>query len=645
MKSSSNAQEPHRATLSSTDQSPQSSTMSQMKRRESIMGEVSGEKTRVLKTYRSKTTLDGLDYRGINGQEGWDTPRTKKRRLNTDGLTRVGSLPASSPLSLDAAKPGMGVQNDLDIDRDEVYKGSNTDGESTNTTFLQARQPQREIRASMCSQSSMLPPASKGTSFGQPEDQYSEGSTVPNTPIEFAQSTEVANATSGGMAATSSDRITTPTISAKSSGKQEDASIIDDVGGEIGEESISGKYDLRPPSSASEDVGQGEPPSADPNQNSTDYQVTPIYSSRLEKDVDDQDELALLSCKSAETCDQVPISKVTSKRKVIDDDVSSPDSAPVDLPPERYQPRPSRSRSNRAVDDLVLSIDYSKRPEGLAKGKRKAKRSKTTGDDDVVIDLEASRESISRETPRKDTALASRTEESGASNTKLSVPIVEVPTLVPVASPKNAIDETTVELHEPKRRRGRPKKQTLTDTEDNVAEMPTSESVAGVPVISILDDEKPEPEPEPVPPPPIKKGRKRQKSKEEPLGAETESFNKDTLSQSHNHPKGTIENIHPETDLRSSSNLAENLNKADINMIKQAPEEKPGSTLDDVREACELNPIPSESISLLEIEVPQTPKEKENQIPRGDGSVGKIRYRIGLSKKAYIPPLLKVFKR
>ncbi|KAI4233168.1 MAG: hypothetical protein LQ352_008276, partial [Teloschistes flavicans] len=57
-----------------------------------------------------------------------------------------------------------------------------------------------------------------------------------------------------------------------------------------------------------------------------------------------------------------------------------------DLPVEQYQPRPSRSRSARTMDDLIVPSDFSKRPEALAKkkekGKEKVKRGKSTAGDE-----------------------------------------------------------------------------------------------------------------------------------------------------------------------------------------------------------------------------------------------------------------------
>ena len=51
----------------------------------------------------------------------------------------------------------------------------------------------------------------------------------------------------------------------------------------------------------------------------------------------------------------------------------------IEVPKDQYQPRPSRSRGNHNDDGLIIPENFSKRPEDLVKGKRKAKnRRKTT---------------------------------------------------------------------------------------------------------------------------------------------------------------------------------------------------------------------------------------------------------------------------
>lgn len=70
---------------------------------------------------------------------------------------------------------------------------------------------------------------------------------------------------------------------------------------------------------------------------------------------------------------------ITKVVKDVPTDLGSDDIA-IGMPKEQYRPRPSRSRANAA--DLVAPVDFSKRPEAVAKTtvkpKRKNKRCKTT---------------------------------------------------------------------------------------------------------------------------------------------------------------------------------------------------------------------------------------------------------------------------
>ncbi|KAI9703749.1 MAG: hypothetical protein M1836_007519 [Candelina mexicana] len=75
---------------------------------------------------------------------------------------------------------------------------------------------------------------------------------------------------------------------------------------------------------------------------------------------------------------QEPISSkdVASKKDLQADELGSDDIA-IGLPKEQYKPRPSRSRSVRNADSLVETVDFSKRPEAQARAR--IKRSKTLG--------------------------------------------------------------------------------------------------------------------------------------------------------------------------------------------------------------------------------------------------------------------------
>ncbi|KAI4200492.1 MAG: hypothetical protein LQ350_003862 [Teloschistes chrysophthalmus] len=140
-----------------------------------------------------------------------------------------------------------------------------------------------------------------------------------------------------------------------------------------------------------------------------------------------------------------------------------------DLPAEQYQPRPSRSRSARTTDDLVVPSDFSKRPETLAKkkekGKGKVKRGKSTAADEPQQSepqqqedqhmLEPDPKSQELE-PSANDAQRPHSEDpttNGPDPTTIEVP--QEPTPLPSPNPPNPPHPPQ---KKPKKPRGRPKK-------------------------------------------------------------------------------------------------------------------------------------------------------------------------------------------
>ena len=109
-------------------------------------------------------------------------------------------------------------------------------------------------------------------------------------------------------------------------------------------------------------------------------------------------------------------SKSTEKQAFdhpIKSDELGSDDAAIGLPKDQYQPRPSRSRGNQNDDELVVLESFSKRPEALAKGKRKLKsRRKTTA--------------LARPSPK--------VEISDDDELEVKLPIVAIPKLFPTSN-------------------------------------------------------------------------------------------------------------------------------------------------------------------------------------------------------------------
>lgn len=72
----------------------------------------------------------------------------------------------------------------------------------------------------------------------------------------------------------------------------------------------------------------------------------------------------------------------TAKRKRDADDQNvdelDTDDYAIGIPKEHYQPRPSKRRARGGIEEVFVPTDFSRRPESIAKGKRKTKRHKTT---------------------------------------------------------------------------------------------------------------------------------------------------------------------------------------------------------------------------------------------------------------------------
>ncbi|KAG8527670.1 uncharacterized protein KY384_007823 [Bacidia gigantensis] len=73
------------------------------------------------------------------------------------------------------------------------------------------------------------------------------------------------------------------------------------------------------------------------------------------------------------------------KRELVNDaDELGSDDVHVGFPKEQYQPRPSRSRGGQENEELMIPTDFSKRPEASAKSKSKSRRSKSAVSTELI---------------------------------------------------------------------------------------------------------------------------------------------------------------------------------------------------------------------------------------------------------------------
>ena len=134
------------------------------------------------------------------------------------------------------------------------------------------------------------------------------------------------------------------------------------------------------------------------------------------------------------------------------------DDIAIGLPKEQYRPRPSRSRAN--AEDLVAPVDFSKRPEAVAKTtvkpKRKNKRCKTT----CFEELRPAKDEM-----EEDDEMREQSKELDIPVWKDSMPEPQLVIGVKDAKDDKSVaieDETSTEpeaaIVRPKKQRGRPKK-------------------------------------------------------------------------------------------------------------------------------------------------------------------------------------------
>ena len=458
--------------------------------------------------------------------------------------------------------------------------------------------------------------------------QHSASSTIPNTSIG---SDRPPVADTVGQAS-SSARMTTPTTSGKAAGEQltQSSDHINDALNYLAdkENDISGYHTIDPAALTKKQEPVATKPVAE---------LTPEPPARSSLSptsaTEPLDELSLpVFGQSASNSSHTskPRCKLPDGYDSHADELGS-DDITTGLPVEHYQPRPSRSRANHTVDDLVSAIDYSKRPEAVARGKGKIKRRKTDGDLEGNI-INNERENLKvEETEAKEAEMEGNSTHVKYSETGVETilgigqgfsaaqfahtitgdrTVIERPTS-DVMNTSGIMEEAGIEEDPPKRKRGRPKKQ--------VANVPESEPEEKRLELSAMLEQGPPKLIESTTT--VKKTRRRKKTGESALQISEEFATE-------------LEESAPTSDL-SEKILEPNLHIANI---------LPGSTTKDFSSTCagkEATPAPALAPA---IETPKKPPAK------GSGkhsplNSGKVPYRVGLSKNARIEPLLRMVRK
>ena len=292
------------------------------------------------------------------------------------------------------------------------------------------------------------------------------------------------------------------------------------------------------------------------------------------------------------------------KRKRQDDDRGDElgsDDVFIGLPKEKYQPRLSRSRGSRN-EEIVVPTDYSKRPEALVNSKRKSKRCRTTAFHELIPKEE---EEVDDEKPPPEN------------------PDLHIPEFAKNKAASDGFDKTMigdgmeqrVGVNAPekpsvqKKQRGRPKKSPQREPVHGKEDGPDG-PFGGV-------DRPPEqPDAEKT----SKRGRPSKKS--------TSSINEDWDADG----EDGIESAEPASQTNGDGRVLE--------------ETSPNVSL----------PAPSETAFDASLSSPQavsplaTPQKPLAASPKGPDkhspiNSGKVAYRVGLSKRARIEPLLRIVRK
>ncbi|MCJ1402854.1 hypothetical protein MMC11_006075 [Xylographa trunciseda] len=592
---------------------------------------------KVLKTYGSPKTRDDKALRGgvvdtrwaesvpdadtaaYNHDASWPSQENKKRRITVtpDDLlvhkggpdrkrskrrfTTTGSPTEGDYMNVDEqyGDPLLGSTRDL-IDMD--FRALKPSATVSNDHLEHLTLPSME--------NSMRPPVAKDELQQQVALKTSVSSTIPDTPIEAGRSQKLPSADQ----TESSARMPSPTISGKSS-KEILTQSTDHVNDAL---EYLAEVDMEEP------VAHFAHPSA-PKQCSKDNDgaIASRLPSTQGSTPGTQDELSMIA--PEDKAPSTAVQKTKSKQRLSEtnnvDELGSDDVA-IGLPAEQYQPRPSRSRASRTVDDLLLTIDYSKRPEAVVKARNK--RRKTEGDqlavteEIVAIDL-------------KDTKVRRNAEHSE----RPDFPPQEYATERTHPAAKVAMVDTSIEtedmvpsaydLEPAKKKRGRPKKQPTTDDDNQIFQSVSKDVIdlavdADLPSMATATST-------------AKKSRKRKKTQDS-VAISEEIVVEGNESPSALQIKARERNYADgcDTSLDTSQNSA-NIIKAPIQPIEtQRPSDE------------KISPAPEVVQSKPP---PETPRKT---VVKGPGkhsplNTGKVPYRVGLSKRARIEPLLRIVRK
>ena len=386
-------------TIAAVDSDPILTGTSRMKRNRAMSLSETRNAHDVLPT-KHKNGHGSRDSVTENSISSKETPlgdsATKKKRSRRRATTHYSSSVAQQDISAVHSEVMSGASPRSTMPETAILDMGGFSGTSPDVLSLAQDEPHIQSN-SMPTLTEMLPPLEKHALALQPNSDYSCPSTIPftasNEPSE-AQAT-AANESSylKPLSWSSSARMTSPTIAGNSTQEIEHASeicISASIEGQIKPSENPKNIQLPEEDftidSASQPSLPGKGRSQPPVLLTTDSQTT----QELHREVRDEHSKPPVAHEGSGVNPQVP--KGTLKRKaqvdVPTDELGSDDIA-VEFLKEQYQSRPSRSRATRADNEFLLAVDFSKRPEAVAKAK--IKRRRTTGGhipthEDITVD-------------------------------------------------------------------------------------------------------------------------------------------------------------------------------------------------------------------------------------------------------------------
>ncbi|MCJ1463445.1 hypothetical protein MMC07_002052 [Pseudocyphellaria aurata] len=273
------------------------------------------------------------------------------------------------------------------------------------------------------------------------------------------------------------------------------------------------------------------------------------------------------------------------------------------LPAEQYKPRPSRSRTGNVDLDLLVPADFSKRPETT--GKRKKSRRKTTAFERPVHGSEEDREIVRTRDPVVIIETRNNVETTSKDVKSFSSPKVRKNHFPGMQNAEPMTKSVS------SKKKDRPDREVPESTEDLNAPHAAAESLCGLPEPEVSDKSSLS---KPV--------RKKQKVSPEPLPH--------NISDSKFHDEDIVS-----TSPRDHNFVfKETRDNQDLRLPRPSPSIKCTSGLLE---------FPSPTKAAIPPQTPQkTLKGPDKHSPLASS---KVAYRVGLSKRARIEPLLRIVRK